>query len=579
METRQDYLIIEDMPKCPNDLKAIYNNRVKLVFPDGSEHIFRPNGYTDQFGDGYFNIRPDGWRTTCSGVHWGSPWVTVEPYVTTTMTYYSIDGSYLRLDVEHDSDNNYSNNPWTLYFPDGRRVTGGNAPQRIYDRNNNYVEIQKITYNSHPATKIIDQLNRYIIIENDVAANQDYIYRWGVGNEQLLWTVKWKYNYTYKLYMVSDDSTFPGASQYANVANYVVDQIISPAQGGSLTYTFNYNGSPTNPYPNYTNGWGELSSITLPAGAQAVYQYKYDGQNNIFAEDVVKNNPIQKDLTYQLEYDGSSTPVTETWNYFGTDYTTKRPDGGKYAEGFSGPALGWPPPNPDRWDHNLSLRTVFPDKMIERLWQPNTPFGSSIPINPYIKTEFTSIKDASGTYVKTAIKDYNYDKNGNVTRVVEYDWVPYSSIPRDGIGYPTGIPGGLTPKRVVVNTYYNPTPDASDTTTDDLEVYHKATSPNLKSAIALSEARSNFSSGSVLSRTESFYDNPSSTGNLTPQRNWDSTKGGISDPLTAGNSISVSHQYDPYGNRTWTTDANGVQTQFIYDPIRGAGFPMIRSHA
>ena len=54
--------------------------------------------------------------------------------------------------------------------------------------------------------------------------------------------------------------------------------------------------------------------------------------------------------------------------------------------------------------------------------------------NSYVKTEFTSIRDVGGTLTKTAIKDYNYDKNGNVTVVKEYDWVDYSSVPRNGDG-------------------------------------------------------------------------------------------------------------------------------------------------
>jgi len=54
----------------------------------------------------------------------------------------STDGTYARLDIQHDSDQNPWNNPWTLYLPDGTRVTGSNnAPERIYDRNGNYVQI------------------------------------------------------------------------------------------------------------------------------------------------------------------------------------------------------------------------------------------------------------------------------------------------------------------------------------------------------------------------------------------------------------------------------------------------------
>jgi hypothetical protein len=100
------------------------------------------------------------------------------------MTYYSIDGTYLRLEFAHDGDSDWANNPWTLYFPDGGRITGGNAPQRIYDRNNNYLDIQNITYNSHAATRIVDQLGRQIIVE--YAGNQDHIHQWGFNGQQLL---------------------------------------------------------------------------------------------------------------------------------------------------------------------------------------------------------------------------------------------------------------------------------------------------------------------------------------------------------------------------------------------------------
>lgn len=145
----------------------------------------------------------------------------------------------------------------------------------------------------------------------------------------------------------------------------------------------------------------------------------------------------------------------------------------------------------------------------------------------------------------------------------------YNSVPRDASGKPTGIPTGLTPARVTVNTYYSPTPEASDTTTDDPDVCHKASSPQLKRAIESSEVRSDFSGSSALSRTDYFYDNTTTSGNLIEQKSWDSTKGALTRPLTAGNSISVTHQYDSYGNRTLTTDARGYQTQFIYDPING----------
>jgi RHS repeat-associated protein len=530
-------------PPCTS-LEAIWRYKLKVSFPDGSMHEFRPSGDTDLLQDGYFAMRPDGWRTNC---------YSDSPHVSGPMTYYSIDGSYLRLEFAHDGDGNWMDNPWTLYFPDGGRVTGGNAPQLIYDRNYNYLEIQNITYNSHPATRIVDQLDRQIIVE--YAGNQDYIYQWGFNGQQLQWTVKWKTNRVFKAYYPGD-----GGLQYLDWQLRVVDQIILPAQAGALSYAFSYN-SGTNPgQSNPSYGWGEVSSVTLPSGAQASYQYYYDGNDFLGWYQPLENYATRKDLAYQREYDGSSTPVTETWLYSLTpsvQCAITEPDGGVLRESQD--------------DKGHSIVTENPDgSVIERIWRENIPVGDAIPdftdVNPFVKTEFTSIRNSSGALVKTAIKDYTYDKNGNVTQMAEYDWVDYGNVPRSG-GRPTGIPGGAPLKRVTVNTYYNPTPDALNTTTDDPDVYHKPTSPNIKRSIESSETRS--ASGSVLSRAEFFYDNPSTTGNLTLERKWDSTKGGISSPLSAGNSISVTHQYDPYGNRTHTTDANNVTTLFVYGPING----------
>ncbi|HIK12283.1 MAG TPA: hypothetical protein IGS52_18820, partial [Oscillatoriaceae cyanobacterium M33_DOE_052] len=275
------------MPQCPNS-KAVYIWKLKMSFPDGSVHEFRPQGYTDILSDGYFNIRPDGLVNSCSGSSW----------VTNTLTYYSTDGSYLRLDIQYDDQTGaWWNNPWTLYLPNGWRVTGGNAPQRIYDSNNNYIEIQGVTWNGHPATKIIDQLNRYLIIEYDYALKQDYVYMWGVGGQQVMWTVKWKDVWVYKTYYRTRTFEYP-----TSLSTYftVVDQIIFPSQAGSLNYTFGYNPGATNP----SYGWGELNSITLPTGAQASYTYLRDNQNNLFWNRVLEDYPTSKSLTYQSEYDG-----------------------------------------------------------------------------------------------------------------------------------------------------------------------------------------------------------------------------------------------------------------------------------
>lgn len=66
---------------------------------------------------------------------------------------------------------------WTLYQPDGGRVTLDLAGvERIYDRNDNFVQVESISnYNGtgHEATKLSDQLGREIVIENDATTDQD----------------------------------------------------------------------------------------------------------------------------------------------------------------------------------------------------------------------------------------------------------------------------------------------------------------------------------------------------------------------------------------------------------------------
>src|ERR1051325_4047788 len=169
-------------------------------------------------------------------------------------------------------------NNWSLSFPDGRRVVTTNGVERTYDRNNNYTEIQSITSNGHPARKILDQLGRYIIVEFDGATGRDYIYATGANGESLTWTIKWRTIYAYKPYRATTAGTQRGNTYATTASNnpIVVDQIILPLQASSLTYPFGYNAPATDPYPNYSSGWGEISSITLPSGALTSYTWTYD---------------------------------------------------------------------------------------------------------------------------------------------------------------------------------------------------------------------------------------------------------------------------------------------------------------
>lgn len=218
------------LPPCPAP-EQFQRFKLKMSFPDGSVHEFRPAGYTDFLNDGFFQIYPNGYILSCNPPY--SSW-TYGP-----ITYYSTDGTYLRLVIEHDDETDvWDDNPWTLYFPDGQRVTfnePGSLGQRFYDRNDNFTEVRSITYNGHPAHRIIDQVNRSIIVEYDNPYNRDYIRVSGVNDVQLQWTVHWANNYVVKTY---SSGPHPDFNVELNIGHRVVQQIDLPSQAGALSYTF-----------------------------------------------------------------------------------------------------------------------------------------------------------------------------------------------------------------------------------------------------------------------------------------------------------------------------------------------------
>ncbi|MDQ3744168.1 MAG: hypothetical protein M3444_07285, partial [Acidobacteriota bacterium] len=602
--------------------RNMYIWKMQVLYPDGSAHEFRPYGYTDQFADGFFNVTANGWLYTDGLVSNGETASCNhnETLATTApMVYYSTDGSYTRLVVQHDAsaaNHTGSGNQWALYFPDGRRVTNNpGEPQRTYDRNNNYVDFIITTYNGHQAYKISDQFGRSITVEiirqydpaTGLGFRQDYVYVNGTNGVQMVLGVHWKKIYVYKRYLAAAES---GGTGRGNIyltpwegVYEVVDQITLPAQAGNLSYTFGYNaGDYTGDTQAVSYGWGELSSVTLPSGAKATYGYVLDGVSAAEGDtlpqgkNVLNNKPKRKELVYRQEYDLTS-PVSnspcdpqteqctsEVWTYALDDVrdtdtpqitSVTGPDGGVTSESFDLTS-----PNDITYSH--SAATVGPDgTKVERIWKENRAAGMTGQIvNPFVKTEFTSVKTtgANAPYVKTAIKDYSYDKNGNVTSVSEYDWVDYGSVPRDASGRPTGVPQGVAPKRVMTNKYYSQTPDALDTTTNSPFAYYQASAPQWLGALRSSEVGYN---AQTLSRTEFYYDDPGTTGNLTEQRSWDSTKGALigqptdASRLDASNAVSVFNEYDPQTkNRTATIDAKGTRTTFVYGPVTGPSGPV-----
>jgi RHS repeat-associated protein len=585
----------EGRPKCPDE-QFTYVYKVRVKFPDGSVHDLKTDaaswgGYS---GDGYSDVRFDGVQKYCRVTATWPDYQYVEDYRLppgiTGRSFYTTDGTYARLDVTYDGDFTWQNNTWTLHLPDGTRVVNTNGVQLIYDRNNNHIQISHVAnYNGtgQPARIVSDSVGRSVALQHDAAAGADLITSQGFG-QSLTWRVTWKAVRLNKTYIAAE-------GPYGNLTDfihdlYVVDKIILPAQAGGLEYKFDYN-APDSPGGWSTTpvsvGWGEVNSITLPTGARAAYQYAHDGRNaDIRSWEILDDMPTRKDVIYRQEHDlagpVSNTPcnpsaetcATETWTYGPAPdhigFAITAPDGGMTidADGAYG---------------NQRDRHIAPDgTKIERIRAYNPPPGTFQPqwaaMNSYVKQEFVSVRNAAGTYVKTAIKEYDQDKNGNVTRVREYDWVPYGDVARNVYDQPTGaIPPSAVLKRVTVNDYWVPSPDASDNTNNYGFTYNQTYyegvggAPTLLGAIKSTEIRTGPADWQAVARAEFYYDDPLYRGNLTVKKFWDSARGPLTRPLSDAYSAVTSQQYDAHGNPTLSTDARGTRTLLVYGPVGGHG--------
>ncbi|HEX2268820.1 MAG TPA: hypothetical protein VHH35_04775 [Pyrinomonadaceae bacterium] len=564
-----------------------YNFKLEMQLPNGGVSKFKPrSGHAGQIADdGFFNLDPWGVRHTysyappneisgnpsCSSTH-----VLVE---SSGIHYYTDDGSRMRLFIPYQPGVHVSEMRWTMYFPDGRVIE--NTPQddptvqqRLTDRNGNRIVWKTGTLNGVTGLKVENDVGQFIFFGNKIT-------QLGVNGELLETAISSKTVWVYHKYLATPDINAPPTAQHVELFESlsVVDKITLPQQLGGLTYDFTYHASDTQPTTgNYTDGWGELASITLPTGAKADYSYSLGG-NDIWMEAprAAESAVVSRVLTYNEEYDGETEERSETTSYSVTPgfccSSVFTPDGKnrQLVSLWTGPLKGYV----YRTNHSSGA-------VEEKLWVNLRPMGgtTSVRIEPFVKTEYTSVADANGDPVLTAIKDYDYDQNGNVLEIREYDWVPFNSIPRTTLGplsttlpypRPTGLPAsGLVLKRKTINTYYNPTPNTLNPEQNHSNHHSNPAAPKLLNLIKSTEVRDG--NNNPVSRIEFFYDGgmlSPNKGNLTETRVWDSTKGTYSSPLATGNSISTSTQYNAYGAPVLLTDASGFQTKLTYGPIAG----------
>lgn len=546
--------------------------RILVVLPDGSKHELRPSGYSQyESADGYFQITPNpGDQNIPSGC--GGSVVTLP----SSLTYYSIDGSYLRLVVQTGSSWQYD---WTLYFPDGSNVQSSQTlgGEKITDRNGNTVTITGMTgLFGGTTTTLMDQFGRSITLTYAAGgqADDEISAEGGDAAATVLTTYVHWHAITPPSYQYSCGPSITNCTGNLNLTGRTgVDSIQLPSQDGNvytnngtaipLSYTFAYNTETINNGQQY--GFGEINSLTLPSLASQYYSFANDGHSPT-AQGLSENTPISKSVVYNAEYDGTVTPQTDVWSYSftPTSSTITAPDGGQTINTFY-----WLYGTPPIAFQGMIYHTQNPDySMVDTVWQQNIPqidgprLGDTL--NAYRAYMITSIPPSgSGTPIIAKGDLYTYDKNGNVTLDQEYDWQPYSSVQfPGGSGTPaSGISG--TPTRNRSTTPCVQTPIASDDTTGSVYSYYSGTSPAVLNAICSVDTTY---AGAEASRTEYGYDG---NYNLKTETRWDSTKGAYSNPLTGSNSIAVSHTYGTNGTLTSTTDAVGTLTQYTYGSING----------
>src|SRR5437868_10949829 len=574
VDPEYDFLISHRFVKC------------LLTTPDGAQHELRPldfSPYPDVLGH-HTNLR--GYYTDYPGNK------------STSLRYYSFDGSYLWVVIDPMSPaGGLTPTSWVIYLPDGTTASNNNGLQKIKDTNGNIIKIfttENINDDDFTTHYQDDQTGReiqYVYTQfHDSPPSFQLKYQITGGGWATIDVLFRPVSVTGWPYLIGD-AVCPDAALLADMTFSTLASIVLPQTEQGQTrrqFTFSYNAddtigvgftwrqdcsSPPITLAGSTKGLGSLSGFTMPGGATVDYIYANDLDTSSppvgplqDANDAARDRIAKKTLTH----DG----VTDVWNYsIGSNSITSSvtgPDGAvttdtfyahdpsvaRYYGGVEATLQG---------KGGLVYRTNHSGKIIvERHWIHNS-FGSSAggsaqatgaaqsaPFNPVVDFEYTTLTNAQGTPSKISTKAMQYDFNGNLKSVTEYDFVDLSqvTIARDPQGIPIGVPTGSVALRTTTNTYYNPADTGNSANTYAKRALASAT-PLILNAIQESitgPARSQFSYDSQA------YGTAPIAGNLTRESHWD-----------GGKFLDTIHTYDARGNRTKLTDPLGNDTLFEYD--------------
>lgn len=553
-----DYVFDQGNPSPEIPILESYR-RTFLSTPDGSRHEMRPLGPQGYSGD----------MTMFFGYVNQSPATTGQP-----MTYYSTDGSYIRMVIYPPS----STLDWEAFLADGTKVEQSRDPwfQRITDANGNKIKIFSGPEGIHYQD---EYTGREIRKKFNASTGRTEIWYQSVGGTwNKVEVVSGTTQVRGKFYTVSvpDSPSGLGCEYHEPTGETlgVVREIIFPAtELNPPRYLFEYNSDLSSEIPVYvpscnasyqpyhqsaSYGLGEISKMTTPLGAIHEYEFSLDGEaivNPSFSDWNIASSSITKK---KVTHDGA----IDVWSYSSTEFgaTVTNPDGSQVQLDFHGHLQNVPAGDGGSSGlGGLVYRETRPGGIrVERRWSTQTFSGAStnspgglLAFNPVVTQEFTSHLNESGNPVLMSARTFQYDFNGNLLETKEYDWFDPSLISRDGNGVPAGVPGSAVLLRTTNVSFHN-----SPLANSSLDVYAKTSNTHLNAAkeAVVGNSITRFSYDGL------SFGIPPTNGNLTKTSVWDS----------AGNQwIDSTTTYDSRGNVTSTTDPNGNVTQITYGSING----------
>jgi RHS repeat-associated protein len=484
--------------------------------------------------------------------------------------WFTADGSFLRLEIDAPSTSGIwpYNSSWTLYSQDGSSVRYEVASRIIYlqDRNGNKVSITRTVDPLNPAHSyevMADDFGRTIRLDH-FGVDRDEVSQTGHNGTQMVWKVYYGYPGSMTPYAYRCDQSVTMGCTF-NALPLLATRLELP---NGLSYVFGYDRS-------FISGsnYRELRTLTLPTGAKIDYGYRLDSNPSptnwfhILANPVTsKTVSVNGEMIERWEFNYEVNPSTGVYSRS----THKAPDGGITSYEFK-PVTYKTGLQPDA---GIITKIVNPDgSIVNRDWQNNYPRekpSSLLWANMWIRREWTTTANASGTPVATSVKVFTTDKNGNLTSQEERGWLPYSTALPD--------PSGALLMRKTVHDYLNGASDSTNMTVTDANAYSYAYLPspslprNLPASVEVRDGAGVVKSRSQFSYTET--DPARTVGNLTAEYRWDSTKPGYSEigqgtELTAANSIVKRYEYTPRGNLRRETDFRNIATSYEYGGIAG----------